>query len=192
MSLLQAWPALLILAGAPDAGTRAKPKGTKAHAMVRDQSKVAASLKAAQGDDPKARSDGFLTLSQQGVEKKIPDPEPNVKEPRCVELKSDGACATKVTVCNRAEEIDADETHYSNVDRFVGFGLTAADATDDLPKHLMSRARKSGPDELDTQCVVVFLDGCHRRAGMVCTTATGRAGVMSDEPPKTEVFDLSF
>jgi hypothetical protein len=183
---------LLILATAPDAGTKGKPRPPKAQSMKRSPTVIAASLKAAASDDPRARSEAFLALSRQGVEKKVPDPEPNDPTPRCIAHKSDGACKDKAVVCNRSVEVDAEETHYASLDRLIGFGTTEAAAGADVADHLLSKSLKSGADSTEMQCVVVYLDACAHRAGMVCTTAVETVGVPSDAPPKTEVFDLTF
>lgn len=183
------WALLVVLAGTPD--VPAKPKPPKVQAAKRDHSQIAASLKAACSDDAKARSAAFLSLSKAGLEKRVPDAEVDDAAPRCTQLLSDAGCKVAVFVCSRLDDVET-ETKYSSTDRWVGFGTTKDAAIASLPLHLLTRARKSGRDSTDTQCVVVFLDGCHQRAGMVCTTSTETIGVVSSSPPATEVFDLTF
>jgi hypothetical protein len=174
--------ALLVLAGSP------RPKVHSAH---RDPGQMAAALKAAHSADPKARAQGYLTLSKQGVEKRVPDPEPN-EAAKCTELKSEGACATTVFACNRIVQIDAEETHYESLDRQIGFGLTESAAKEQIAEHLMARQRKTGLQTTDMQCVVVFVDGCDKRVALVCTTANETAGKGADGPPKTEAVEVSL
>ena len=193
MSSLPVALMMLLLAGAPP-GTKSKPGPKKpAKQMTRNPVLMAAYFAAAAGEDPQARKTAYLNLSKVGVEKRVPDAQPDDPEPRCIELPSSMAtCKAKVFICTRAEEVDTPESHYYDNDRYVGFGTTRQLALGDLADHLVYRNLRNGRDTVDTNCNVVFLDACALRIGMVCTTAVDKVGSASSAPPTTEAFDLAI
>ena len=182
---------VLLIAGTPTQG-RDKKQAIKGTQMKRNPVQFAADLTAAGGEDAEARRKAYLSLSKMGVEKRVPDAQPDDPEPRCVELPSSNAtCKAKVAICSKTVEIDTPETHYSNTERFAGFGSSKATALEDL-NHLFTRTLRSGPDSDDMQCNVVYLDGCHRRIGMVCTSAHETQGASENPQVETQLFDLEI
>ena len=127
-----------------------------------------------------------MTLALAGVEKKLPAAQPEETAPTCSAISSVSGCATKVFVCTTAEATET-ETRDTLSETKIGFGLTQADAIANKANNTFSRSRRHGSEGFDAECVVVAVDGCAKRAGYVCTTASAAIA-----EPKTEGTEVEF
>ena len=146
---------------------------------------IAASLTAVRLEDAAGRLTGYVTLALAGFEKKLPAAQPDDTAPKCTSISSVSGCATKVVVCTTAEATET-ETRDTLSETKIGFGLTQADAVANK-KNTFSKSQHHGSEGFDSECVLIAVDGCAKRAGYVCTTASAASA-----EPKTEGTEVEF
>lgn len=160
--------------------------------LGRGSESIQASSKAASfGPGPIAKN-AFYNLMLAGVSKNLPDPG---DEPICQALSSDSECATKVFVCARHALQEDDGQGGGVTGTAVGFGVSKEEAMKSAQTrdHWFHVSDHVGAYFYASSCTLVFLDGCTRRAGMVCTTEPGRAaGVEVEDRPRTEAAEVAF
>jgi tetratricopeptide (TPR) repeat protein len=147
---------------------------------------TAASLKAINLENADARHTAYLTLSLVGVEKKLPSAQPDEEKARCGSVASNAGCKTPVIVCNTATA-DTTETRDTRTETKIGFGLNEAEALANQAKNTFSRSQHRGSEGFDTECVLVAVDGCNKRAAIVCTTSNAASA-----EPKTDAIEIDF
>lgn len=148
---------------------------------------IGAALTASRLDDADGRRSAYVTLALAGFEKKLPTAQPEDTAPKCTVLPSGSGCLVQVHVCSTAEAMDAAETHDTKSEIKIGFGLNEKDAVANKALNTFSRSQHHRSEGSDTECVLVAVDGCAKRAGYVCTTASAASA-----EPKTEAVEVEF
>lgn len=174
--------------------TKAEPKDGGAWAdyaacllgQKKNRDAIGAALTAAKLDDAEGRRSAYVTLALAGFEKKLPAAQPEDTEAKCVSLPSPAPCKTPVFVCTTAEATET-ETRDTRNETKIGFGLDQKGAVDNKAKNTFSKSQHHGSEGFDSECVLVAVDGCAKRAGYVCTTSSA----VSAEP-KTEPTEVEF
>ncbi len=147
---------------------------------------IAAALAAVKLDDAEGRKTAYVTLALAGFEKKLPAAQPDDAEPKCSSIPSAAPCKTPVFVCTTAEAMET-ETRDTKSEAKIGFGLTKDAAVANKAKNTFSKSQHHGSEGFDSECVLVAVDGCAKRAGYVCTTSSNASAEPKTEPTEVEV-----
>lgn len=174
--------------------TKADPKDGGAWADLgacllgqkKNKDAIAAALTAARLDDAEGRRTAYVTLALAGFEKKLPAAQPEDAEPKCTSIPSVSGCKTPVFVCTTADAMET-ETRDTKAETKIGFGLTKEDAVANKAKNTFSKSQHHGSEGFDSECVLIAVDGCAKRAGYVCTTSSNASA-----EPKTEATEVAF
>lgn len=147
---------------------------------------IGAALAAVKLDDAEGRKTAYVTLALAGFEKKLPAAQPDDAEPKCTAIPSPAPCKTPVFVCTTADAMET-ETRDTKNETHIGFGLTKEASVANKAKNLFSHSQHHGSEGFDSECVLVSVDGCGKRAGYVCTTASNASAEPKTEPTEVAI-----